>query len=97
VADSPSETAKAIFDDIRPRVDPRERTAHPAHYVGVRQWILLKPPTSGMGAWCGSCGDGAVARRRRLALAFRAGGGNRPGRHRRGPGLVEAAQRRTAQ
>jgi len=52
VADSPSETAKAIFDDIRRRVDAGESDgAIRAHYVGsYGQWILLRPPTSGMGA-----------------------------------------------
>jgi len=52
VADSPSETAKAIFDDIRRRVDAGESDgAIRAHYVGsYGEWILLKPQTSGMGA-----------------------------------------------
>lgn len=52
VADSPSETAKAIFDDVRRRVDAGESDAAiRAFYVGrYGQWILLKPETSGMGA-----------------------------------------------
>jgi len=52
VADSPSPTAKSIYDDVRRRVDAGESDgAIRAHYVGsYGQWILLKPPTSGMGA-----------------------------------------------
>ena len=52
VADSPSETAKAIYDDVRRRVDAGESdSAIRAYYVGrYGQWILLKPENSGMGA-----------------------------------------------
>jgi cytochrome c-type biogenesis protein CcmH len=52
VADSPSETAKAIYDDVRRRVDAGESDgAIRAYYVGrYGQWILLKPETSGAGA-----------------------------------------------
>jgi len=52
VADSPSETAKAIYDDVRRRIDAGERdSAIRAYYVGrYGQWILLKPESSGMGA-----------------------------------------------
>jgi cytochrome c-type biogenesis protein CcmH len=52
VADSPSETAKAIYEDIRRRVDAGESDAAiKAHYVGsYGQWVLLKPESSGMGA-----------------------------------------------
>ena len=52
VADSPSETAKAISDDVRRRVDAGESdSAIRAYYVGrYGQWILLRPETSGMGA-----------------------------------------------
>jgi cytochrome c-type biogenesis protein CcmH len=52
VADSPSETAKAIYDDVRRRVDAGESdSAIRAYYVGrYGQWILLRPETSGMGA-----------------------------------------------
>jgi cytochrome c-type biogenesis protein CcmH len=52
VADSPSPTAKAIYDDIRHRVDAGESDASiKAYFVGVYgQWILLQPETSGVGA-----------------------------------------------
>ncbi|HKN40775.1 MAG TPA: cytochrome c-type biogenesis protein CcmH [Acidimicrobiia bacterium] len=52
VADSPSPTAKAIYDDVRRRVDAGESDASiRAFYVGVYgQWILLRPETSGVGA-----------------------------------------------
>jgi cytochrome c-type biogenesis protein CcmH len=52
VADSPSETAKAISDDVRRRVDAGESDAAiRAFYVGrYGQWILLEPETSGLGA-----------------------------------------------
>ena len=52
VADSPSETAKAIYDDVRRRVDAGESDSEiRAYYVGrYGQWILLRPETSGMGA-----------------------------------------------
>jgi len=52
VADSPSETAKAIYDDIRRRVAAGESDGTiKAHYVqSYGQWVLLKPETSGMGA-----------------------------------------------
>jgi len=52
VADSPSPTAKAIYDDIRHRVDAGESDASiKAYYVGrYGQWILLQPEASGVGA-----------------------------------------------
>jgi cytochrome c-type biogenesis protein CcmH len=52
VADSPSPTAKAIYDDVRRRVDAGESDATiRAFYVGrYGQWILLRPETSGVGA-----------------------------------------------
>ena len=52
VADSPSPTAKAIYDDVRRRVDAGEGDASiKAFYVGrYGQWILLRPETSGVGA-----------------------------------------------
>jgi cytochrome c-type biogenesis protein CcmH len=52
VADSPSPTAKAIYDDVRRRVDAGESDASiRAFYVGhYGQWILLRPETSGVGA-----------------------------------------------
>jgi cytochrome c-type biogenesis protein CcmH len=52
VADSPSPTAKAIYDDVRRRVDAGESDGSiRAFYVGrYGQWILLRPETSGMGA-----------------------------------------------
>lgn len=52
VADSPSPTAKAIYDDVRHRVDAGESDASiKAYYVGrYGQWILLQPETSGVGA-----------------------------------------------
>jgi len=52
VADSPSPTAKAIYDDIRHRVDAGESDASiKGYFVGVYgQWILLQPETSGIGA-----------------------------------------------
>ena len=52
VADSPSPTAKAIYDDVRRRVDAgqSDRSIR-AFYVGVYgEWILLRPEASGMGA-----------------------------------------------
>ncbi|HLJ08782.1 MAG TPA: cytochrome c-type biogenesis protein CcmH [Acidimicrobiia bacterium] len=52
VADSPSPTAKAIYDDVRHRVDAGETDAAiKAYYVDhYGQWILLQPETSGVGA-----------------------------------------------
>jgi cytochrome c-type biogenesis protein CcmH len=52
VADSPSPTAKAIYDDVRRRVDAGESDGSiRAFYVGrYGEWILLRPETSGMGA-----------------------------------------------
>ena len=52
VADSPSPTAKAIYDDVRHRVDAGESDASiKDYYVGrYGQWILLQPETSGVGA-----------------------------------------------
>jgi len=52
VADSPSETAKAIYDDIRRRVDAGESdSAIKAHYVAsYGEWVLLKPRTTGISA-----------------------------------------------
>jgi cytochrome c-type biogenesis protein CcmH len=52
VADSPSPTAKAIYDDVRHRVDAGESDAAiKAFYVSVYgEWILLRPETSGIGA-----------------------------------------------
>jgi cytochrome c-type biogenesis protein CcmH len=52
VADSPSPTAKAIYDDVRRRVDAGESDASiKAFYVGrYGEWILLRPETSGVGA-----------------------------------------------
>ena len=52
VADSPSPTAKAIYDDVRRRVDAGESDASiKGFYVGrYGQWILLRPETSGVGA-----------------------------------------------
>jgi len=52
VADSPSPTAKAIYDDVRHRVDTGQSDgAIKAFYVGVYgEWILLRPETSGVGA-----------------------------------------------
>jgi len=52
VADSPSPTAKAIYDDVRRRVDAGESDrAIRAFYVGrYGEWILLRPETSGVGA-----------------------------------------------
>ncbi len=52
VADSPSPTAKAIYDDVRHRVDAGESDASiKAYYVThYSQWILLQPETSGIGA-----------------------------------------------
>jgi cytochrome c-type biogenesis protein CcmH len=52
VADSPSETAKAIDDDVRRRVDAGESDAAiRGYYVGrYGEWILLRPETSGLGA-----------------------------------------------
>ncbi|MCA1847042.1 MAG: cytochrome c-type biogenesis protein CcmH [Actinobacteria bacterium] len=52
VADSPSPTAKAIYDDVRRRVDAGETDASiKAYYVGhYGEWILLQPETSGVGA-----------------------------------------------
>jgi cytochrome c-type biogenesis protein CcmH len=51
VADSPSPTAKAIYEDIRRRVDAGESDAAiRAYYVGrYGEWILLRPETSGAG------------------------------------------------
>jgi cytochrome c-type biogenesis protein CcmH len=52
VADSPSPTAKAIYDDVRQRVDAGESDGSiKAYYVDrYGQWILLQPATSGVGA-----------------------------------------------
>jgi cytochrome c-type biogenesis protein CcmH len=52
VADSPSPTAKAIYDDVRRRVDAGESAASiRAYYVGrYGEWVLLRPETSGVGA-----------------------------------------------
>ena len=52
VADSPSETAKAIYEDIRRRVDAGQPDSSiKAYYVGrYGEWVLLKPPTSGISA-----------------------------------------------
>jgi cytochrome c-type biogenesis protein CcmH len=52
VADSPSPTAKAIYDDVRRRVDAGESDGSiRAFYVGrYGEWILLRPETSGMAA-----------------------------------------------
>ena len=52
VADSPSPTAKAIYDDVRRRVAAGESDAAiRSYYVGrYGQWVLLRPPTSGVGA-----------------------------------------------
>ena len=57
VADSPSPTAKAIYDDVRHRVDAGESDASiEAYYVDrYGQWILLQPERRGSGRWCGSC------------------------------------------
>ena len=52
VADSPSPTAKAIYDDVRRRVDAGESDASIKGYYVTHysQWILLRPETSGVGA-----------------------------------------------
>ena len=52
VADSPSPTAKAIYDDVRRRVASGESDAAiRSYYVGrYGEWILLRPQTSGVGA-----------------------------------------------
>jgi cytochrome c-type biogenesis protein CcmH len=52
VADSPSPTAKSIYDDVRRRVDAGESDAAiRSFYVGrYGEWILLRPETSGVGA-----------------------------------------------
>ncbi|MDQ1515518.1 MAG: cytochrome c-type biosis protein CcmH [Actinomycetota bacterium] len=52
VADSPSPTAKAIYEDVRRRVDAGESAgAIRSFYVGrYGEWVLLRPETSGTGA-----------------------------------------------
>jgi cytochrome c-type biogenesis protein CcmH len=52
VADSPSPTAKAIYEDVRRRVDAGESDgAIRSFYVGrYGEWVLLRPETSGTGA-----------------------------------------------
>lgn len=52
VADSPSPTAKAIYDDVRRRVDAGESDAAIKQYYVTHysQWIMLQPETSGVGA-----------------------------------------------
>ncbi|HVW33462.1 MAG TPA: cytochrome c-type biogenesis protein [Acidimicrobiia bacterium] len=74
VADSPSPTAKAIYDDVRHRVDAGESEASiKAYYVSrYGQWVLLAPETSGVGAlvWVLPVA-GILAAIGGLALAFR--------------------------
>jgi cytochrome c-type biogenesis protein CcmH len=52
VADSPSPTAKSIYDDVRRRVDAGESdaTIRGAYVSRYGEWILLRPETSGVGA-----------------------------------------------
>jgi cytochrome c-type biogenesis protein CcmH len=52
VADSPSPTAKGIYDDIRQRVNAGDSDASiRAFYVSrYGEWILLEPERSGVGA-----------------------------------------------
>src|SRR5690349_11814961 len=52
IADSHSETADAIKEDIRRRVDAGESDAAiKQHYIdSYGEWILLKPKASGVGA-----------------------------------------------
>ncbi|HEV7862834.1 MAG TPA: cytochrome c-type biogenesis protein CcmH [Acidimicrobiia bacterium] len=52
VADSPSPTAKSIYDDVRRRVDAGESdaTIRAAYVARYGEWVLLRPPASGVGA-----------------------------------------------
>ena len=52
VADSHAPTARAIYEDIRRRVDAGESDAEiQAYFVGsYGEWVLLRPETSGAGA-----------------------------------------------
>ena len=52
VADSHSDTAKAMYEDIRRRVDAGESDEQIKAYFVSRysEWVLLEPETSGVGA-----------------------------------------------
>jgi cytochrome c-type biogenesis protein CcmH len=74
VADSPSPTAKAIYDDVRRRVDAGESDGSiRAFYVSrYGEWVLLRPQASGVGALVWILPVGALLLGAGgLALAFR--------------------------
>lgn len=74
VADSHAPTAKAMYEDIRRRVDAgeSERTIKDYYVSRYSEWVLLDPETSGVGAlvWVLPVTAGLVAVAG-LAFAFR--------------------------